>query len=263
MYMEIYMIRSNWKERRGMTIRRDRIGDNYIFVHFQTPVKVYFDSEATEVRPGGCIFYESFHPQNFASPDCDLIHDWFHADSISCAALMKQYGLQCFKIYYPADTHEINHLIVEMELEFLRNEKFSAQRCEALMQQLCIALARSENADTHDGDIWKYKESFLKIRTELHSAANADCKVEDMAKSANMSVSRFFYIYRRLFGVSPKKDMIDARLARAKILLSNGNESVENIAALLGYTNQYHFIRQFKKEIGLSPGKYRRNAGLL
>lgn len=45
------------------------------------------------------------------------------------------------------------------------------------------------------------------------------------------------------------------RVDKAKILLRQGT-SISETAELCGYSNVYHFIRQFHKQEGLSPLKY-------
>ena len=79
-----------------------------------------------------------------------------------------------------------------------------------------------------------------------------------MAKSLSLSRSRFTILYSSFFGISPKNDLINQRILYAKHLLSSSNMNVEEVAVRCGYSNVYHFIRQFKERTGLSPGKYRK-----
>lgn len=255
--MKIYTVKSNWGEKQGMVLDRKSIGDNYIFIHFQTPVIGFFGEKEVQIHPGGCVIYECFKPQKFASPSCNLIHDWFHAQTEPFAHFLKKYSIECSKVYYPKDSGKISRLVSEIELETLRSERFCENCCDSLTEQIFIELARSETAGSTEQSVLKYKELFLKIRSEIQSDYCGQYTVEDMAKAANMSISRFFAVYKQLFGISPKKDLINLKLSRAKILLSGSNEPVERVAELSGYTNQYHFIRQFKKSTGMTPGKYR------
>ena len=87
------MVKSMWREDRGMKLYRESIGNMYIFIHFITPVVLYIAGKAIAVQSGGCIFFEANSEQHFASPDCELIHDWFHAD-ISCGSLMQKYDIK-------------------------------------------------------------------------------------------------------------------------------------------------------------------------
>ncbi len=256
--MEFYAIKSDWQEKQGFELNRSDIGDNCIFVHFRTPVTVYFGEEAVRVSPGGCILFESFLPQHFASPECVLLHDWFHADTKSCRALAKQYGIECNKVYYPADGNAVTGIIADIELEYLRCEMFYKEVSDNLAKKLFVLLARADKSSVSDLSAMRYKEQFLGIRAAVHANYTADCRVEDMARLANMSMSRFFTIYKQIFGISPQKDLNNSRLQRAKIMLSNSSYSVEKISELVGFNNQYHFIRRFKKSTGMSPGQYRK-----
>lgn len=47
------------------------------------------------------------------------------------------------------------------------------------------------------------------------------------------------------------------RMKKAKVLLKNGNMTVENIAISVGYPNVEHFNRQFKKMFDMTPVQYR------
>ena len=42
------------------------------------------------------------------------------------------------------------------------------------------------------------------------------------------------------------------------LLLSDKRYPLPQVAEMLGYNDQYHFIRQFRTETGMTPGDYRR-----
>lgn len=46
-------------------------------------------------------------------------------------------------------------------------------------------------------------------------------------------------------------------MKKARTLLKNGNMTVENIAASVGYPNVEHFNRTFKKLFDMTPIQYR------
>jgi AraC-like DNA-binding protein len=45
----------------------------------------------------------------------------------------------------------------------------------------------------------------------------------------------------------------------AKYLLRNNSLKISQIAKMIGYQNEYHFIRHFKKRFGTTPGQYRKS----
>nr|WP_289624423.1 helix-turn-helix domain-containing protein [Sinorhizobium sp. 7-81] len=66
--------------------------------------------------------------------------------------------------------------------------------------------------------------------------------------------------FRRLFGTSPYRYLVQRRLEAVKTDLRRGISPAE--AALdAGFADQAHMSRHFKKAFGLSPGRWLRMAG--
>lgn len=47
-------------------------------------------------------------------------------------------------------------------------------------------------------------------------------------------------------------------MEKAKILLSNPQMRIADIAAMVGYEDEKYFSKVFKKQAGCSPGQYRK-----
>lgn len=255
--MILYMVKSHWQEKKGFSIDRQNIGAQYIFVHFLTPVTAYLKNEYKYIRPGGCVIWEMNHPQRFKSPDCILIHDWFHADP-SCSELMNKYNLECEKVYYPSDSGEITRLISEIEIEQVKRASFYIEVSTANIEKIFAYMARSLKDENPIYDS-EQREELINVRTKVHADYLHDWSVREMAELAALSESRFYAVYKEIFGISPTKDLCNTRIQRAQILLTSTGCSVEKAAELCGYKNQYHFIRQFKQCTGTTPGQYRRD----
>ena len=99
---------------------------------------------------------------------------------------------------------------------------------------------------------------FIKLRNDIHSLFDRNLSVEDMAQMVSLSPSRFYSLYKSIFGISPKKDFLNIRIEHAKTILQQKKYSVSQVASIAGYNNQYHFIRQFKEVVGVTPGKFLR-----
>jgi AraC-like DNA-binding protein len=79
-------------------------------------------------------------------------------------------------------------------------------------------------------------------------------RVADLARAVNMSPSRFAHVFKEAIGVSPHRFRKQLRLERAKYLLDERNWSVTSVAAEVGYSNVSHFISEFKRIFGHTPG---------
>lgn len=255
--MEIYVAKSLWKEKKGFSLYRENLTE-YIFIHFLTPVKARLGGLYKNILSGGCVIFAINSPQEFSSPDCELIHDWFHAD-LHFGDLMNKYGVESEKVYYPEDDEEITEIVRTAELEYMRGEHFYREAVRAEAEKLLIKMARSENKDEEKLKISRETaESFKRARAKIHSEYEKEWNVEKMAELVSLSPSRFAGIYKAVFGVPPVKDLISLRIERAKILLSCGECSVKGAAEAAGYNSEYNFIRQFKEHTGVTPGHYKK-----
>ena len=80
---------------------------------------------------------------------------------------------------------------------------------------------------------------------------------KELARSVGMSVSTFRRNFFSATGMNPSEYRNALRTAKAKSLLSDGSESIERIAELLGFCDGAYFSRFFKRQTGLSPSAYR------
>lgn len=132
----------------------------------------------------------------------------------------------------------------------------SAALTEHNFKRLFLLLGRYVNTPNRYLINSKNKEILLKARRYIHQNYFSKWTVDSMAAYANLSPSRFCELYSKFFKISPKKDLQNVRIQRAKDLLKNSDFSVKEIAEMIGYDNEYYFIRKFKQVTGKTPGKY-------
>jgi AraC-like DNA-binding protein len=82
-------------------------------------------------------------------------------------------------------------------------------------------------------------------------------RVSALAALANLSQAHFSVLFKQQTGCSPRDYLHLLRIHRACQLLRGSTLNVKEIAARLGYQDQFHFSRQFKAFQGLSPTEYR------
>jgi two-component system response regulator YesN len=80
----------------------------------------------------------------------------------------------------------------------------------------------------------------------------------DVARVAGLSPFRTAHLVREHTGKSVMQHVKRMRIQRAHDLLETTNKSGAEIAAELGFHDQSHFVRHFRKLAGTTPGHYRR-----
>ncbi len=83
-------------------------------------------------------------------------------------------------------------------------------------------------------------------------------QVIDLQQSLGLSRRVIEYRFAQVLGRSPAAEIRRARLERARRLLVETDLSIAEIAPLAGFNHAEVFIRAFQREIGVSPGAFRR-----
>lgn len=92
----------------------------------------------------------------------------------------------------------------------------------------------------------------------IHSGQSGALTLTAVAKEAGMSKWRFIRAFRRVMSVTPHQYVLECRLARAREDIERGDAPISQIASELGFSDQSHFGRLFKRRYGVTPGHFSR-----
>jgi AraC-like DNA-binding protein len=96
---------------------------------------------------------------------------------------------------------------------------------------------------------------FAKTYMDAHFT-EPDCLGAAVAQSG-LSARRFGDLFRFAFDTTPNRYIVGRRVDRAKSLLEAGGLTVAEIAELCGFSDVYYFSKVFKRETGVTPGKWK------
>lgn len=83
--------------------------------------------------------------------------------------------------------------------------------------------------------------------------------VEDIANALNISYRSLARRFKNETGITISDQLTKMRIDAAKQLLKDSNMPLYDIAAAVGYENEFYFSKMFKKAEGIPPSKYRTN----
>lgn len=81
--------------------------------------------------------------------------------------------------------------------------------------------------------------------------------IQLVADQFNMSMSSLSKYYKAVAGVNISEVVNQLKIERATDLLVNTDLTINQIVLQVGYSNTSSFIRKFKEQMGVTPGKYR------
>lgn len=84
--------------------------------------------------------------------------------------------------------------------------------------------------------------------------------IRDLAKITNMNEQYFCRFFKKAIGKTPITYINECRIRKACELLQNTDMQVMNICLLCGFNNLGNFMKEFKKEMHITPLKYRKEA---
>ncbi len=100
----------------------------------------------------------------------------------------------------------------------------------------------------------KNEDSIIKDSLNLIKTRKGVMKVKDLVQYYNISERQFQRRFIASLGVSPKSYLTMMRFREAVQLLKNGSvEKLSDIAYMLEYSDQSHFIREITKFSGMGP----------
>src|SRR2546425_4473476 len=80
-----------------------------------------------------------------------------------------------------------------------------------------------------------------------------------MAQLVNLSRARLCYLFKSESGIPASRYLKSLRMKAATVLLSTTFLSVKEIMVRVGFGDESHFVKDFKKIYGMTPTEYRKS----
>jgi AraC family transcriptional regulator len=87
----------------------------------------------------------------------------------------------------------------------------------------------------------------------------SEVSLATMADAVGLSRFHFARAFKQATGQPPHRYQIMLRVERAKQLLANSPLSIADVAAAVGYDDQGQLARRFRREVGVTPSRYRQD----
>ena len=99
--------------------------------------------------------------------------------------------------------------------------------------------------------------SFDHIIAHMREHLDGSLSLNNIAREAGFSAARFSTLFKAQTGFSPVEYYIRLRIQAACRLFDTSALNVSEVAAQVGYPDQYYFSRIFRKIMGMPPTAYR------
>jgi transcriptional regulator GlxA family with amidase domain len=100
-------------------------------------------------------------------------------------------------------------------------------------------------------------DRFADLAAWLVPNIHRDISVESMASVAGLGARHFSRRFTQVFGVTPARYVEQLRLDEARKRLGAAQQTVDSVAASVGYSNTDSFRRAFERRFGVAPSQFR------
>ncbi len=145
---------------------------------------------------------------------------------------------------------QFNDILHHLELlENIENLVYANSRFNSFLCSFRLNVLSSKKHAKKDGVI----QSIEYMRENLHGHVT----LEDLAKSAGLSVSHYCALFKKKTMQSPLSLYTSMKVQRACQMLQDRQQTIKSIAYSLGFFDQYHFSKVFKQIMGASPKHFK------
>lgn len=96
-----------------------------------------------------------------------------------------------------------------------------------------------------------------KVDSYIHDNIERNLCLQELAELCGLSTHYFARSFKSATGKTPYQYILDRRIALARRLLANTQQSIASIAYDVGFSSQSHMTDLFRKILGTTPGRYR------
>jgi AraC family transcriptional regulator len=101
------------------------------------------------------------------------------------------------------------------------------------------------------------RERLQRVRDYVEAHLDDRLTLADLAGVACLSPYHFSRSFKQAVGVGPQRYVAERRIERAKTLMRRSNLPLSTIALEVGFTDQSHLTSIFRRETGMTPGRFR------
>jgi len=96
-----------------------------------------------------------------------------------------------------------------------------------------------------------------KTRDMLRATDGRRMSIREVAREIGMSPYHFIRLFKAVFGMTPYQCLLDARLDKAKHLLTMSDLPVTEVSMEAGFSSLGGFSYLFSRRVGMPPSAYR------
>ena len=150
----------------------------------------------------------------------------------------------------------LHHIAMALQTGIQTGDAVDQMYGEALSTALTVHLLRKYGAAVPEPKS-RYgrlpREKLLRAVEYIRDQLDTDLTISEIAQAVYMSPYHFTRLFKESTGQSPHQYVVEARVRKAKELLTTGKFTISEAAYHVGFVDQSHLTRHFTRVFGLPP----------
>jgi AraC-like DNA-binding protein len=173
------------------------------------------------------------------------------------ARLLRRHGLPPGTALQTRAPNDILALFDDLIHNGLRRTPFTARIATLILRHL---LLKVEETAAPPGSIDPQAfATYMRCKQYIEERWAELATIEQAAQACDLDVAYVCRLFRRFDHQSPYQYLMSLRMSDAVDRLRMSGTTVKRVAEDMGFADQFHFSRAFKRVFGLSPGQFRRS----
>lgn len=233
----------------------------WLLMCFHTPFVYFKDGKYVFANAGDCLInppgkYVSHGSVN--NQKTGFQNDWIFFSCKDANTLLNKLAIPINEHFSLGNPYFLTEYIQNIICEKLDKREFYEEKISCIMNNMFLDISRVLKYRDRETNV-QYSQ-IQHFRNDMLTCVDKEWSLEKMASASGYSVSRFCYLYKSCFGISPCRDLVQMRVEKAKKLLVYSGLSIGIIAQYCGFSSDHHFSYTFKKETGVTPMQYRKQS---
>ena len=134
--------------------------------------------------------------------------------------------------------------------DMVKSDRLKNTREEYLVSKIFLLISNLFEGENHKKELVEYLAGYIEENyfSRLY--------VSELAKMVNLDQRYLTRLFKAKKGISLQQYIIDIKMKKATLLIKDF--SVADTAKMVGYDDVFNFSKMFKKNVGVSPLKYKK-----
>lgn len=255
--MKINKLGLNYTHDKYFYINRPKGSGDYLFLNVKTPAIFHLNGVDTFAEKDSVIIYNINTTQHYGANSSTYINDYIHFNMENDLYFFDGLSIPFNTVIRLTNPKEISNIMGNIGLEHFSNNTKKSNSMDLLIKLLFTKISEQIKDEGLGKQYNSHYEKLVVLRSKIYSTPAQKWSVAELAKQVNLSPSYFQSLYKETFNVTCIADVIGSKIEFAKYNLSKTEYSIKEVSELCGYENDVHFMRQFKKIVGVTASNYR------